>query len=61
VFVGALAIVSSVIFYRLIEKPFSTWTRMRLEELFRVAPRKTIADSPVNRAIELGAVSEAES
>jgi peptidoglycan/LPS O-acetylase OafA/YrhL len=61
VFAGAVAIVSSVIFYTLIEKPFSTWTRMRLEELFRVAPRKTIAASPVNRAIELGAVSEAES
>jgi len=36
---AAIAITASVIFYKLVEIPFSRWTRTGLEQLFRVAHR----------------------
>jgi hypothetical protein len=36
---AAIAITASVIFYKLVEIPFSRWTRTGLEQLFRVTHR----------------------
>jgi peptidoglycan/LPS O-acetylase OafA/YrhL len=43
VFAGCLAILASVIFYKLIEKPFCRWTRLRLEEIFKLPAKISIA------------------
>lgn len=40
---AALALGASVIFYKLVEMPFSRWTRLRLEEIFRVPTKVAIA------------------
>jgi peptidoglycan/LPS O-acetylase OafA/YrhL len=40
---AALALGASVIFYKLVEMPFSLWTRLRLEEIFRVPAKIAIA------------------
>jgi exopolysaccharide production protein ExoZ len=40
---AALALAASVIFYKLVEMPFSRWTRLRLEEIFRVPAKIAIA------------------
>jgi exopolysaccharide production protein ExoZ len=39
-----VAILASVIFYKLVEKPFSLWTRSWLEDIFKV-PTKLVAES----------------
>jgi peptidoglycan/LPS O-acetylase OafA/YrhL len=41
-----LAIVASVIFYKLVERPFSVWTRMRLEDIFKVKTKKAVTPAP---------------
>jgi peptidoglycan/LPS O-acetylase OafA/YrhL len=43
-----IAIVASVIFYKLVEMPFSLWTRLRLEEIFRVQAKIAIAQPSVD-------------
>jgi exopolysaccharide production protein ExoZ len=39
IFAAGLAMVASVIFYHTVERPFSLWTRLRLENLFEVQAR----------------------
>jgi len=41
-----LAIVTSVIFYKLVERPFSLWTRIRLEGIFKVPTKIAVAPAP---------------
>jgi exopolysaccharide production protein ExoZ len=40
---ATVALASSVVFYKLVEMPFSLWTRLRLEEIFRVPAKIAIA------------------
>jgi exopolysaccharide production protein ExoZ len=51
VFAAAVAIGASVIFYKLIEKPFSLWTRLRLEEIFKVPTKIAIAQPSTDAAL----------
>lgn len=51
VFAAAIAIGASVIFYRLIEKPFSLWTRLRLEEIFKVPAKIAITQPSTDPAL----------
>jgi exopolysaccharide production protein ExoZ len=48
---AALALASSVVFYKLVEMPFSLWTRLRLEEIFRVPAKIAIARASVDPAV----------
>ena len=45
------ALVASVIFYKLVETPFSLWTRLRLEEIFRVPAKIAIAQPSADGAL----------
>lgn len=45
------AIGASVVFYKLIEKPFSLWTRLRLEEIFKVPAKIAIAQPSTDPAL----------
>jgi exopolysaccharide production protein ExoZ len=40
---AAVALASSVVFYKLVEMPFSLWTRLHLEEIFRIPGKIAIA------------------
>jgi peptidoglycan/LPS O-acetylase OafA/YrhL len=52
VFAMAIAVVASVIFYKLIEKPFSLWTRLRLEDVFKVEARIAVAPPSVETSTD---------
>jgi exopolysaccharide production protein ExoZ len=41
------AIAASVLFYKLVERPFSLWARIKLEEMFKVPPQTAAAPSAV--------------
>jgi peptidoglycan/LPS O-acetylase OafA/YrhL len=43
---AAVALASSVVFYKLVEMPFSLWTRLHLEEIFRI-PGKIVIVQPL--------------
>jgi exopolysaccharide production protein ExoZ len=47
---AGVAILASMIFYRLVERPFSAWTRMLLEDLFKVPTRAAIASASADSA-----------
>jgi exopolysaccharide production protein ExoZ len=46
-----IALTGSVIFYKLIERPFSQWTRLRLEELFKVSAKIAVAQASADPAL----------
>jgi peptidoglycan/LPS O-acetylase OafA/YrhL len=48
---AAVALGASVIFYKLVEKPFSLWIRLRLEEVFKVRAKIAIARASVDPAL----------
>jgi exopolysaccharide production protein ExoZ len=48
---AGLALASSVVFYKLIEMPFSRWARLWLEEIFRVPAKIAIAQASVDPAV----------
>lgn len=48
---AAVALGASVVFYRLVEKPFSLWTRLRLEEIFKVPAKIAIAHPSAGPAL----------
>jgi peptidoglycan/LPS O-acetylase OafA/YrhL len=48
---AAVAIGASMAFYKLIEKPFSLWTRLRLEEIFKVPTKIAIAQPSTDPAL----------
>jgi exopolysaccharide production protein ExoZ len=52
VFATTVAVVASVIFYKLIERPLSLWTRLRLEDVFKVQARIAAASPSVETSPE---------
>jgi peptidoglycan/LPS O-acetylase OafA/YrhL len=47
---AGLTILASMIFSRLVERPFSAWTRMLLEDLFKVPTKAAIASASADSA-----------
>jgi len=47
----AIALFASAIFYKLIERPFTQWTRLRLEEIFKVPARIAMAQPSTDGAL----------
>ena len=44
---SCMAVLTSIIFYRVVEKPSSAWTRARLEGIFKIRAKAAVAPSPV--------------